>query len=320
MKMMSSMTASIAILLLTEGLVASDRVGVQAVVFPRWSPQSVSNMVSVINEVRPAEFELSQCPFFGDSTRWYRNTTLFLRDINPQTKVAATFFLSFHTDQQHSLAQRAGDLNSYLLAVNPDLRFRKPMDRIQWLILSPQLEDEYSDEVWTAKMTECLHKLDLSIITSGKLNLRRSIYRHESNLRELKYVRNGKIYPLSIRVERHGASSTSAGGVWSNDGSFVFHELTLDGVREDSSSIRDSKTSGMKVTSLDSFISTSKTRTGVTTLWRPAYNIWRRDINGGRVSWARDSSVPEAWNRRDAAVTFDDREQRVLRRFLRGVN
>jgi hypothetical protein len=65
-----------------------------------------------------------------------------------------------------------------------------PIDRLTYLVLSPQLEDEFTDAVWKARMRIVLHKLDeVKILRSGKLNLRRSIDKYSSSLSTLRYAR-----------------------------------------------------------------------------------------------------------------------------------
>ena len=116
---------------------AASRGGIQAVVFPRWSSASVSNLVAVVNDVRPAEFELSQCPCFGDRGSRYENTTLFLLQSNTQTRLVGTFFLSFHTDQSEPLAVRADGFNKYISVPNPKLGGLTPLQRFSMVVVSP---------------------------------------------------------------------------------------------------------------------------------------------------------------------------------------
>jgi hypothetical protein len=302
-------------------VLAASRGGAQAVVFPKWSSSSVNNLVAAVNEAAPAAFELAQCPFFGGSDRW-GNTAALLRGVNGNIRLVGTFFLSFHTDHTgYDLGRRAANLNAFLITPRPDLGNKPPIDRLAHLVLSPQLEDEFTDSAWKAKAKAILDELDeTKVLRSGKLSLRRSVYRYASNLSSLEYHRGGNRYVFSVRVERHGVGMVPADGSWSNDGDFVYSTLKLNGVSEDGASVVDKNNSGLRRMALASFVSKARSQRGTTTLWRPAYNVWRRETANAKVRWVRDEKLPKPWDRVDSKTTFDEREKRVLKDFLNGLN
>ena len=133
----------------------------------------------------------------------------------------------------------------------------------------------------------------------------------------MNYRRNGQTYPLEVRVERHHVSTTPVGGVWSNDGDLVYSDFVIGGIGEDASSLTDTVTPSFAKMPLKTYASLAKTRTGPVTLWRPAYNLLRRETINGKVRWTCDD--PYAWTRGDAAISFDQRERQVLREFLRSL-
>lgn len=296
---------------------AGNRGGIQAVLFPRWSSASVSNLVAVVNDVKPAEFELSQCPYFGDPGSRYENTTQFLQQVNAPTRLMGTFFLSFHTDQTYTLSDRAVSFNKYLIEPKTKLGGLSPLQRFSTVVVSPQLEESYNDATWLAKTTEILDKLDVSILTSGKLRLRRSVQGQVTNLAMMEYKRSSKSYFFEVRVERHGVATTPVIGVWSNDGDFVHSDTVVGGIGEDASSLADAVTPTFAKMPLKTYAAAAKTRAGAVTLWRPAYNLLRRETINGKVRWTRDDR--NAWTRADSAISFDQRERQVLREFLRSL-
>lgn len=297
---------------------AARRGGVQAVVFPNWNDASVGKLAEAVNESQPLQFELSQAPFFGGAGRW-RNTTTFLSKVNTQTAVFGTFYLSFHTDQSgYDLSRRAADLNEYLTKAQPALGGFAPVNRFTGILLSPQLEDLFSDKDWSQKMTLILDKLDQAkVLDSGKIKLRRSVS-FGTSLSQLSYSRGGKQYSFRIEIERHGAALPTSSDAWSNDGDFIYKELTVSGVREESTSFQDS-TMPVASLSLNSFGTRAKSYSGVVNLWRPAYNILPRKTVSGKVVWTGDSSTPKAWERIDIGTTFDEREKQVLKAFLQAI-
>lgn len=304
-------------LVTTSPLRAAPRGGVQAVVFPNWNAASVNNLASAVNQASPAEFELSQAPFFGGDARW-NNTLAFLRSVNPGVRIVGTMFLSFHTDQAgYSLPRRAANLNTFLITPRSELGGKTPIVRFANLVLSPQLEDHYDDATWRSHVKGILDKLDeAQVLRSGKLSLRRSVDGQGSSLSSYTYTRGANRYTFSVRIERHGVRTVPSSGNWSNDGDFVFKDMTVGGVRETSASMVDSTNSGFARMSLPDFSSSARRVSIPTTLWRPAYNIWRREVSNGQVRWVRDSRLAAAWDRSDAGTTFDEREKRVLVEFL----
>jgi hypothetical protein len=310
------MAASVAV----TAVLAGPRGGIQAVVFPKWNSTSVNNLVAAVNEAAPESFELSQCPFFGGTGRW-NNTIAFIQGVNGNVRVVAAFFLSFHSDQPgYDLARRAANLNTFLVNPRAELGGLAPVERITYLVLSPQLEDKFTDSEWKAQMQIILDKLDeAKVLRSGKLRLRRSIMKYSSSLSRLEYQRGGKYYTFAVVVEHHKVSSVPASGIWSNDGDFVYREFTLDNLKEDSTSMVDRVHPDFKKLALADFVEKARARSGPVTLWRSAYNVWRREVANGKVRWIRDGNLPKPWDRVDSNTTFDEREKRALKQFLNGL-
>ncbi|NJM54732.1 MAG: hypothetical protein HC841_01295 [Verrucomicrobiae bacterium] len=301
---------------------AGNRGGAQAVVFPRWNSASVANLVAAVNEAAPAGFELSQCPFFGGDNRW-ANTVSLLKGVNANIGLVGTFFLSFHTDQPgHDLGRRAGNLNTFLITSRSDLGNKAPVEKFKNVVLSPQLEDNWNDDTWKLKVEAMLDKMDeAKVLRSGKLSLRRSVNPGNSsalNGATYTYKRGSNSYPIRIRVEVHSSTTAApATGSWSNDGPlFVYFPNRLNNVIEDANSAGDGIISQRKP--LENFIATARARSGAATLWRPAMNLWKRTVAGGRVSWTR-TGIPNAWERSDSHTSFDAREKAALKAFLIGI-
>lgn len=308
----------------TQQVVAGNRGGAQAVLFPRWNSVSVDNLIGAVNETLPIEFELSQCPFFGD---YKPNTTRFLKNVNSSVKVVGTFFISFHTDNftqslDSSLTWRSQDLNSFLITPRADLGGKSPIQKMSALVLSPQLEDQWDDNVWKAKMMIVLNQLDENqILRSGKLNLRRSPINQSTALNQtiFSYTRGVNTYSFYIRAEKHGFSNIPPSGSWSNDGDFVYYPYTINGITEDVNSAYDSSGAISSRQPLSVFINSARNRSGASTLWRPSMNLWTRSVSGGKVKWVRDASLPAPWNRTDSLISFDSREKQVMKDFLNGI-
>lgn len=319
---MALLALAASILIPLQPAFAGNRGGAQAVVFPRWNSTSVANLVSAVNEAAPAGFELSQCPFFGGDNRW-ANTVSLLNGVNANIGLVGTFFLSFHTDQPgYDLGRRAGNLNTFLITPRSDLGNKAPVEKFKNVVLSPQLEDNWSDDTWKSKVKVMLDKMDESkVLKSGKLSLRRSVNPGNSsalNGATYTYKRGSNIYPIRIRVEVHSSTTAApATGSWSNDGPlFVYFPNRLNNVIEDANSAGDGIISQRKP--LVDFIATARSRSGATTLWRPAMNLWKRTVSGGKVSWTR-SGIPSAWDRTDSNTSFDAREKAALKAFLIGI-
>lgn len=302
---------------------AGNRGGAQAVVFPHWNSTSVNNLVAAVNESLPAEFELSQCPFFGGDNRW-ANTVTLLKGVNSGVGLVGTFFLSFHTDKPgYDLARRAANLNAFLTASRSDLGNQTPVARLKNVVLSPQLEDNWSDDTWKAKVKVMLDQMDENkVLKSGKLTLRRSVNPGISsslNGATYTYRRGNNSYPLRIRVEQHKFASVPSTGSWSNDGDFVYFPNSIGGVREDANSAVDGQGAISARKPLSDCIATARNRSGATTLWRPSMNLWRRTVSNGKVIWTRDGSLPKPWERTDTNTSFDAREKAALKAFLNGL-
>jgi hypothetical protein len=304
---------------------AGNRGGAQAVVFSRWNSTSTGNLIAAVNEAAPPEFELSQCPFFAGDNRW-NNTVSLLKGVNSSIGLVGTFFLSFHDDQQgYDLARRAKNLSAFLATSRADLGNKSPMTRFKNVVLSPQLEDKWSDASWTTNVKTMLDQMDeRTVLRSGKISLRRSVNPGTSSALHgtaYTYKRGNNSYTLSIRVEQH-TTVAPATGSWSNDGPlFVYWPNKLEGVTEDANSASDSVFSAS--TTLSRFITAARgtperPRSGATTLWRPSMNLWKRTISGGKVNWTR-SGIPSAWDRTDSSTSFDAREKAVMKAFLLGL-
>ncbi len=315
----------VSILLPLQPAFAGNRGGAQAVVYPRWNSTSVANLVAAVNEAAPAEFELSQCPFFAGDNRWV-NTVSLIKGVNTSVGLVGTFFLSFHTDQAgYDLARRAGNLNAFLVTPLAELGGKAPIEKFKNVVLSPQLEDNWSDAIWTSNAKAMLDKMDeAKVLRSGKVTLRRSVNPGISsalNGATYTYKRGNNSYPLRIRVEQH-TTVAPATGSWSNDGPlFVYYPNNIGGITEDANSASDSvflerKTLSQFITSARGTL--ERPRSGATTLWRPAMNLWKRTVSGGRVSWTR-SGIPNAWERTDSNTSFDAREKAALKAFLIGL-
>jgi len=327
----SSVIAVLAMLTLTGSALAAPRGGIQAVLFSRWSDASTWKLVETLNEVRPQSFELSQAPFFK-ARNPFDNTLVFLNGINDQTQIVLTFFMSFKDEGNPDLADRARQLNRFLL--DPAVRGgRTPLDRAMRVVLSPQLEDIYgtggdrANQIWKGNMRQILRELDPRILQSGKLKLRRSPRPDDfRSLGDALQVGSLGFQGLTFRVgfEVHGADAP-ASGVWSNDGVFVFRRNSLDGFRETKNSQIDLL--NLPPLSMKNFLERA-TGVGVVNLWRPAYNLFDRNYDppscpqakprpaGDVVTWTRRPNDP-ASGRDDPCMTgFDERERLVLTHFL----
>lgn len=298
-----------------------NRGGAQAVLFARWNQTSVNNLVAAVNEAAPPEFELSQCPFFAGDNRW-QNTVALLQGVKyPTTGVVASFFLSFHTDQPHDLASRAGAFNAFLTTPRSELKGSSPIMRAKYLVVSPQLEDQWDDAIWKANVKTMLDRLDENaVLRSGKLSLRRSVLNQATALDGATYAyrRGTSNFYFKIRVERHKFAKLSMASAWSNDGDFVYYPNKIAGNSETADSAQDSVISQRK--SLSEFIAATRKNQGTSTLWRPAMNLWSKSYRNNVILWTRSGS-PAPWQRTDPtnSPAFDQREKAVLKAYLLGI-
>jgi len=299
-----------ALLLFTHASDAANRPGLGAPAFTRWSATSTSNFVNAVNSASPANFELNICPFFGSN---FDNVSQFLAKVNASKVLTA--HMSFHTDQSGwNLADRSRRWSNYLTTASTVLGGRTPLQACAYIPLSWQLEDGLSDAEWRSKVTEMLGQMSKTVLGSGKLTLRRSIMKQGSSLNNttFPYSRDGVNYSFKVYVEYHGFSQVRPAH-WSNDGQFVYFPDTLNQIREANDSITNSEGAAKTLTE---FNNVCKAFTGSCTLWRPAYNVWRRSDSGGVRRWVRNG---DTWTRVDSFVTFDAREAAVLRNYINAV-
>jgi hypothetical protein len=322
---------------------APGRLGAQAVVFPRWNSTSVSNLVSAVNETLPPEFELSQCPFFEkDGSKRWNNTLQFLTGVNSNVGIIGTFFVSFRNDNPSPLLNtdyqwRASNLSSFLIFPQRALGGKSAIEKLRYLVISPQLEDDwndplhndpYGDVLWKAKMKLVLDQLDEEkILKSGKLTLRRSVMYRPTNLNNTiySYTRGANTYSFLVHVERHGFSSSASWpnngtmAIWSNDGHFVYYPKVINGITEANDSVNPQVPSYP----FNQFLNVRSAFIGSTLLWRPSMNLWRRGVlwgpesSVGKITWYKEADYP-AWVRIDnpASPAFDAREKQVMKDYI----
>ncbi|MBK7705872.1 MAG: hypothetical protein IPJ30_08850 [Acidobacteria bacterium] len=272
--------------------------GVQAVLLHRWGPTSTSNLVQVLRNTADPEVEVSFAPNVAASAADpYKNMRNIIDGLLGQKRVYAVVYLNFH-----ATGSSVNGLDKFRAF------FGAYKDKAQ-IVVSPSLEDFATvSEINVAARNIALNLGGGSI---GKLILRRSP--DPTNLDQLRPSRtvsiNGSSYSFkSVELEKHGVIGNASGAnVYSNDGVFVYDpEMLLFGATRELASMFSSVNTSTKY-SLSTFRSRAS---GIrTSLWRPAYNMYR-DCDGRYM--ARTSRTFSDCN----GKAFDVEEAKVLRRFF----
>lgn len=272
--------------------------GVQAVLLHRWSPTSTSSLVDVLRSYSGDEIEVSFAPNVADSASDpYKNMRNIIDKLQGQKRIYAVVYLNFH-----ATSSSVNGLDKFRVF------FNAYKDKAQ-IIVSPSLEDFATvSQINTAAKTIAT--------TIGGSNISNLVLRRSPDPTHKDFGKpsrsvsvNGKKYTFkSVELEKHGVIENANGStVYSNDGVFVYDpDMTLFGNTKESASTFNSINTSTKYS-----ISTFRSSTNVirTSLWRPAYNMYR-DCSGKYL--ARNSRTFSDCNNR----AFDDEEAKVLKRFL----
>lgn len=279
---------------------------------PRWVckfwPTDPTNPQTAL---RPAGCN-STPPTVPTGTTWKRgrfNNIIMLidrlRDKGVVVKVRV--HLSFHSGDSTSsdtLKERAEAVNKALF---------KPYADSVVFSFSPMLEDNYKDATeFTARATAFLSKLDYGKLKTRRHRVLRSIIPDNKQERKptsvkIKNPSNAKqSLSLSVVHESH-TTSYSSYNIWSNDGMFVYDEKT-----EDENCTSNANSNFPTKYEILSFTKKANGFSRSTLLWRPAYNLFKRDTNrNGMYCYSK----PSLSSRKDNGK-FDDNEASVLKKFL----
>lgn len=279
---------------------APQRRGVQVVLLPHWSGQSVQNFLNVFRDSSgrytkgPAEIEIAFTPYlFSPRTNYVNARTIIDALRGGGKRVYVTVHLSFHAagnGKDAEIANNARDFNDNFL--------RQYASRAT-ILVSPSLEDQGSDSDFNRWAGLVAARIDSGLIAN--VILRRSSL--TSNTRPGNCF-GGRCFRAG-RTEFHGAIN-NRGDAYSNDGNFVYSPEN----GENSASLLADCGGGNPAPQypLNGFLSQiNRSNDNVVLLWRPAYNLLVKR-NNTYTRCGRDLSDPQN--------AFGSVEQSVLKRFL----
>lgn len=121
---------------------------------------------------------------------------------------------------------------------------------------------------------------------------------------------------VNCQYQVHGPSRR--GNVWSNDGIFVYADIQNLTWTEDKDSADNSETfKDEPKKPLTAFTTSASPSSPVAMLWRPAFNLWTREVKNGRVRYNKPSAIRGRGDYVDGnQPAFSVQEMTVVRYFL----
>ena len=276
----------------------SAKQGVQAILLPNWSSNSVENFLDVFRSSRgaactkgPQGIEIAFLAWqdHRPSRGYWKNAdTIIGKLLEGGHQVFVTVHLSLHavgSGFDGQIKANAKEFNDNLVA--------KYAGRVTFNVC-PSLEDYTTSAAEYQRWTNLVAS-QIASQNIGKVNLRRSgISSHTSPSR-------GAFH--AVQQEYHGGF-VGSGDAYSNDGNLVYYTPN----REDSGSLDGGST---PTYSLDTFKANAGNHSYTTLLWRPAYNLLRQYNSGSTVHFTKDGR-----NFNDGGSSFNSTEVTVLKKFL----
>jgi hypothetical protein len=285
--------------------------GLQLVGLSKWSHTGTDNCANAVKASACRNFEFSYCPFFN-LVAPFRNANV-LNSI-PGIAVTETIFLGW---RQESAMQ--GDWNTTLAtlrnrASQVNIHANEIRGRVAKIVLIPVLEDYWSSDQWLQAVKVIASQLDsgteISFRRSGMLNA------YEPPLNIMATLKGGKSYVFTdTLMEVHKIDFSGKGQVVSNDGGFVFQPTEILGLHEDASSFSEHRSG---CATLDDWSASAKASTKTAMLWRPAYNLFPRTIENGRISYKLSDVTLDNRVDNDANPFFSKFEAALVEKFLAG--
>ena len=295
--------------LIAQNSSAADRKGIQIVGLSKMSKQSATNCASAIKQSRISTFEFAYMPFFNASNPFNNVGTLL--DIQGVSKVE-TIYLSWREESSMtgSWDNASNVLKSRAQAVNTHINSVR--GRVEKIILVPMLEDNWSSDRWLTVAKSIANQLD----SGSKVYFRRCPVSSSSTAPSsfTAKLKNGSNYTFdSIRLELHQINHSSSAQVISNDGGFVYQNISIGGKYESSASFPNAPGG---YTTLANWTADANKSSKVSNLWRPSYNLIRRDNSKSLIMYYKEKTLDQRTDS-DSNPAFNSFEMEVLKTFLK---
>ena len=323
---------------------AADRRGLQLVLLSHWSPQSVDNFLKTF-ESSPGsricskgsfnEIELGIFPYsYNDpnnadnviptpSNKYGDAITITDCFINGGKRVYVTVFLSFHAPNNGNdagISSNAKTFNDSFLRQYYNDSSRPQYYNKATISVSPSLEDNGTNSQFTAWSSSVASRIDSDKI--GLVYLQRSPDKTNNNTgiigncesgERMNRCFGGKLF-FGTKTEYHGEFN-QRGDVYSNDGEFVYYPISTNGRMEKEDSLISSNP--YTPYTLADFINRTNSAENPTDpdksvlLWRPAYNLLRRYVEGNQIFFTRNGRSFS-----DTQTSINSTELNVLTQFF----
>ena len=317
------MRTRVAIALLALGLVpvlaqAQNKKGVQAVLLQCWSPASLNRFIAVVQQAPAQTIEIGVAPYnpncalYAGTTDRYQNLRTVIGALRSHGKLRITLHIGdIHETKPTQTALGSRMLDSWNLLIG-----RYVGDGQVSFHISPSLEDSYDKTEYKTALDKLVERLDVnsirSLVAQGRFSFRRSSMNSvDLTLKTHSIFRNAPGGAVAVPVinEYHKATAPVNPGVWSNDGCMVYYSEAEHHTHHDDAN--DDILDTNPQTSLAAFKRAAWSDYKL--LWRPAYNVWERKVESGRIRFYRRSGVVRSDT---AAGKFDATEAAGLAVFL----
>jgi len=283
--------------------------GLQVIGLSKWSVASTTNCAEAIIDSRCTGFEFSYCPFFNPDSP-FRNANI-LNSI-PTISITETIFLGWRNESAMQgdwsvtievIKDRANTVNTHINEIR---------GRVTKIVLIPVLEDYWREDQWLQAVAVISSQLD----SGDKVYFRRSHMLNTDIPPEIITARlkNGENYSfVNTYLEAHKIDFGGDAKTISNDGGFVYQAVPVLGMYEDAGSI-----SGMPggYATTDNWFSSAKKSSKTAMLWRPAYNLFPRNIQNSRISYALPGVTLDKRFDNGADPFFNTFEAEIVKQFL----
>lgn len=324
----------------------NEYLGVHALFLSKYSTKSRTNLISVLTEkTAPSKIQVIFVPAFytsgaGSASAWSNINEVVSKVNGSGRRITVGIALSFHATST-SLGS-GSDTNTAVvyekgvgrLAAFYQRHLQAITEGKVRVVILPSLEDQLaSNDKFIALAKALVTKLssELKERKVGGIDsviVRRSVVSVDKRgtARELsddcKKIAGTTGLGVSCQYQVHGPSRT--GTVWSNDGIFVYADIPNLVWTEDKDSADNSETFAKEPRiPLTAFTASAAANSPVTTLWRPAFNLWAHMEDASKkvkYSKPKDKDNKELPLRKRSDSTtdpaFGEQEIRVVRYFL----
>lgn len=310
--------------------------GVHPLLLSKYSATSRGNLIATLTEgTAPNQVQVVSVPAFytsgaSNSSAWSNLNSVIDGVTGSGRTITVGIALSFHatstgistsadtsysTVYRNAVAQLAAFYQRHLANINAG--------RVKVVIL-PSLEDQFSNtdsfvtlaQALVAQLRVELNSKRVSGISSVIIRRSPDPARNIGTATDLaskcSRIAGTSGLGVSCQYEVHGVARS--GSVWSNDGAFVYADIAGLTWREDRNSVSEAESYGKMP--LTAFTAQAAANRPVNLLWRPAYNLWAREVSNGYVKYRKLNDVRSRTDYDGNAAAFGEQEKTVLRYFL----